>query len=172
MGTGYVEDLAHTLGGAYVAGAADVGIVASLEELAEARLRSRRRRPAGPGVLQGTQPASASTSSQSWRPWVRPGCLLYRTLVAAPLGQASIPMNQQEALQGVRNRIGTISLDGDDTVAVAGLDPSPDDDEPIYVGIYTTGTAAAAMSASGSRSRRPASRPRWCRGPGPAAAWC
>ena len=34
VGTGYVEDLARTLGGTYVAGAADVGIVASLDELA------------------------------------------------------------------------------------------------------------------------------------------
>ena len=105
----------------------------------------------------------------SWRPWVRPGYLLYRTLVARPLGQASIPMNQREALRGVRSRIDTISLDGDDTVAVRGWIRSyADDDEPIYVGIYTTYRhGAAATSASGSRSRRPASRPRWCRGPGP-----
>ena len=48
-------------------------------------------------------------------------------------------MNQREALRGVRSRIDTISLDGDDTVAVRGWIRSyADDDEPIYVGIYTT----------------------------------
>ena len=39
----------------------------------------------------------------------------------------------------MRSRIDTISLDGDDTVAVRGWIRSyADDDEPIYVGIYTT----------------------------------
>ena len=44
-----------------------------------------------------------------WRPWVRPGYLLYRTLVARPLGQANVPMNQREALRGMRSRIDTIT---------------------------------------------------------------
>jgi hypothetical protein len=70
---------------------------------------------------------------------VRPGYLLYRTLVARPLGQASVPMNQREALRGMRSRIDTIALDRDDVVAVRGWIRSfADTDEPIYVGIYTT----------------------------------
>jgi hypothetical protein len=77
-----------------------------------------------------------------WRTWVRPGYLLYRTLVARPLGQANVPMNQREALRGVRSRIDTIAVrgDGDDgKVAVRGWIRSfADTDEPIYVGIYTT----------------------------------
>jgi hypothetical protein len=71
--------------------------------------------------------------------WVRPGYLLYRTLVARPLGQASVPMNQREALRGMRSRIDTISLNRDDMVSVRGWIRSfADTDEPIYVGIYTT----------------------------------
>ena len=75
-----------------------------------------------------------------WRLWVRPGYLLYRTLVAHPLGQASIPMNQREAQRGIRSRIDTITgVDG--TVSVRGWIRSfADDDEPIMVGIYTTYT--------------------------------
>ena len=46
-----------------------------------------------------------------WRLWVRPGYLLYRTLVARPLGQASVPMNQREAQRGIRSRIDTIAPD-------------------------------------------------------------
>ena len=74
-----------------------------------------------------------------WRRWVRPGYLLYRSVLARPLGQASVPMNQREALRGIRSRIDTITLDRDDVVAVRGWIRSfADNDEPIYVGIYTT----------------------------------
>jgi hypothetical protein len=70
---------------------------------------------------------------------VRPGYLLYRTLVARPLGQASVPMNQREAMRGVRSRIDTISDATGEGVAVRGWIRSfADNDEPIYVGIYTT----------------------------------
>jgi hypothetical protein len=70
---------------------------------------------------------------------VRPGYLLYRSLIARPLGQASVPMNQREALRGIRSRIDTITLDRDDVIAVRGWIRSfADDDEPIYIGVYTT----------------------------------
>jgi len=73
-----------------------------------------------------------------WQLWVRPGYLLYRTLVARPLGQANLPMNQREALRGVRSRIDTIT-DGTGLIGVRGWIRSfADTDEPIYVGIYTT----------------------------------
>jgi hypothetical protein len=71
--------------------------------------------------------------------WVRPGYLLYRTLVARPLGQANVPMNQREALRGVKSRIDTIAPTPDAAVSVRGWIRSfADTDEPIYVGIYTT----------------------------------
>ena len=75
-----------------------------------------------------------------WRFWVRPGYLLYRTLVARPLGQANVPMNQREALRGVRSRIDTITArrrHGRSTVR-GWIRSFADNDEPIYVGIYTT----------------------------------
>jgi hypothetical protein len=59
--------------------------------------------------------------------------------VARPLGQANVPMNQREATRGMRSRIDTISSDRDGVVAVRGWIRSyADNDEPIYVGIYTT----------------------------------
>jgi len=74
-----------------------------------------------------------------WRLWVRPGYLLYRTVVARPLGQANVPMNQRETQRGIRSRIDTITLPDQDAVAVRGWIRSfTDTDEPIYVGIYTT----------------------------------
>ena len=74
-----------------------------------------------------------------WRTWVRPGYLPYQTLAARPLGQANVPMNQRAALRGVRGRIDTITPPERDVVAVRGWIRSyADNDEPIYVGIYTT----------------------------------
>jgi hypothetical protein len=70
---------------------------------------------------------------------VRPGYLLYRSVVARPLGQANVPMNQRQALRGVRSRIDTIDVDRDDVVDIRGwIRAFADTDEPIYVGIYTT----------------------------------
>lgn len=138
VGTGYVRDLADVLGGSYVADASDAGIVASLDELAGPDFD-----PAG--VHLDVREFYEHTTRfrldivPKWRLWVRPGYLLYRTAVARPLGQANVPMNQRNVQRGVRSRIDTIALPGDDTVGVRGWIRSyADTDEPIYVGIYTT----------------------------------
>ncbi len=140
VGTGYVRELAEMLGGQYTASAADVGIVASVSELAGPEFD-----PAGidPRVREFYEHTTRFTLDivPQWRLWVRPGYLLYRALVARPLGQANVPMNQRETLRGIRSRIDTITLaDADaDAVAVRGWIRSfADTDEPIYVGIYTT----------------------------------
>jgi hypothetical protein len=138
VGTGYVRDLADSLGGGYVADAADVGIVASLDELAgpdldPAAVESRVRE-----FYEHTTRFRLDIVPE-WRLWVRPGYLLYRALVARPLGQANVPMNQRETHRGIRSRIDTITLPGRDAVDVRGWIRSfADTDEPIYVGIYTT----------------------------------
>jgi hypothetical protein len=95
VGTGYVRELAGTLGGSYVADAPDTGIIASLDQLAGPRFN-----PAGvdPRVREFYEHTTRFTLDivPEWRLWVRPGYLLYRTLVARPLGQANVPMNQRE----------------------------------------------------------------------------
>jgi hypothetical protein len=138
VGTGYIRELAGVLGGRYVAGAPDVGIVASVNELAGPDLD-----PAGvdPLVREFYEHTTRFTLDivPQWRLWVRPGYLLYRTVVARPLGQANVPMNQRETQRGIRSRIDTISSGDTDTVAIRGWIRSfADTDEPIYVGIYTT----------------------------------
>jgi hypothetical protein len=138
VGTGYVRELAEVLGGHYVADAADVGIVASVSELAGPDMD-----PAGidPQVREFYEHTTRFTLDivPQWRLWVRPGYLLYRTVVARPLGQANVPMNQRETQRGVRSRIDTISAGDDGVVAIRGWIRSfADTGEPIYVGIYTT----------------------------------
>jgi hypothetical protein len=138
VGTGYVRDLAEVVGGRYTADAPDVGIVASVDELAGPDFD-----PAGidPRVREFYEHTTRFTLDivPQWRLWVRPGYLLYRTVVARPLGQANVPMNQRETQRGIRSRIDTITPPGSDVVAIRGWIRSfTDTDEPIYVGIYTT----------------------------------
>jgi hypothetical protein len=138
VGTGYVRQLAEVLGGSYVADAPDMGIVASLEELAGPDFDPAAVDPRVREFYEHTTRFRLDIIPQ-WRLWVRPGYLLYRTLVARPLGQANVPMNQRETQRGIRSRIDTITLPDQDVVAVRGWIRSfTDTDEPIYVGIYTT----------------------------------
>jgi hypothetical protein len=138
VGTGYVRSLAQVLGGTYTPDVADIGIVASLADLAGPSFD-----PAGidPLVREFYEHTTrfALDIVPEWRLWVRPGYLLYRTLLAKPLGQASVPMSQREAQHGVRSRIDTITGRPDGAETVRGWIRSfADTDEPIYVGIYTT----------------------------------
>jgi hypothetical protein len=138
VGTGYVRELAGVLGGAYQADVHDVGIVQSLDELAGPQFDPAGVHPLVREFYEHTTRFALDIVPQ-WRTWVRPGYLLYRTVLARPLGQASVPMNQREAQRGIRSRIDTISLDQDGVVGVRGWIRSfADNDEPIYVGIYTT----------------------------------
>jgi hypothetical protein len=138
VGTDYIRELAGVLGGRYVAGAPDVGIVASVAELAGPDLDPAAIDPRVREFYEHTTRFSLDIVPQ-WRLWVRPGYLLYRAVVARPLGQANVPMNQRETQRGIRSRIDTISSGEDNIVAIRGWIRSfTDTDEPIYVGIYTT----------------------------------
>jgi hypothetical protein len=138
VGTGYVKQLADVLGGTYTADAADVGIVVSLESLAGPEFDPTRVDPLVREFYEHRTRFMLDIVPE-WRLWVRPGYLLYRNLLARPLGQASVPMNQRETQRGIRSRIDTITAPGEDVVAVRGWIRSfTDTDEPIYIGIYTT----------------------------------
>jgi hypothetical protein len=142
VGTDYVRQLAERIGGAYVGAAADIGIVASLDELVGPEFDPAEVDQRVRDFYEHTTRFALDIVPE-WKTWVRPGYLLYRAVVARPLGQANVPMNQREALRGVRSRIDTITTDGASAdgagVAVRGWIRSfADTDEPIYVGIYTT----------------------------------
>jgi hypothetical protein len=137
VGTGYVRALAEATGGTYREAADDVGIVADLGALAGPEFD-----PAGvdPLVREFYEHTTRFTLDivPRWRAWVRPGYLLYRNLVARPLGQANVPMNQREVQHGMHSRIDTIS-GADGAISTRGWIRSfARGGEPIYVGIYTT----------------------------------
>jgi hypothetical protein len=154
VGTGYVRSLAEVLGGTYTADVEDIGIVAGLDELAGPSFDPAGTDPLVREFYEHTTRFALDIVPE-WRLWVRPGYLLYRTLLARPLGQANVPMSQREAQRGVRSRIDTITggrpvlgtarLAGDgapaagEAVTVRGwIRSAADTGEPIYVGIYTT----------------------------------
>jgi hypothetical protein len=138
VGVDYVRSLAEVLGGTYVRDAADAGIVASLDGLAGPDLDPAAVDHRVREFYEHTTRFALDIVPE-WRPWVRPGYLLYSSLVAKRLGQANVPMNQRQALRGVHSRIDTIDVDRDDVVDVRGWIRSfAATDEPIYVGIYTT----------------------------------
>jgi hypothetical protein len=138
VGTGYVRSLAEVLGGTYTPDVADIGIVASLDELAGPSFDPAATDPLVREFYEHTTRFALDIVPQ-WRLWVRPGYLLYRTLLARPLGQASVPMSQREAQHGVRSRIDTITgVDGAPGTVRGWIRSRADTGEPIYVGIYTT----------------------------------
>jgi hypothetical protein len=138
VGTDYIRELAEVLGGRYVADAPDVGIVASVNELAGPEFDPASIDPRVREFYEHTTRFTLDIVPQ-WRPWVRPGYLLYRTMVARPLGQANVPMNQRETQRGIRSRIDTITPADAGVVTIRGWIRSfADTGEPIYVGIYTT----------------------------------
>jgi hypothetical protein len=138
VGVGYVRELAGVLGGDFQEGAADVGIVGTLDDLAGPEFDPATVDPLVREFYEHTTRFTLDIVPQ-WHLWVRPGYLLYRSLVARPLGQANVPMNQRETQRGIHSRIDTITPHGDRVIAVRGWIRSfADNDEPIYVGIYTT----------------------------------
>jgi hypothetical protein len=137
-GVDYVRTLADARGGTYVADAADAGIVASLDDLGGPAFDPAAAPPLVRELYEHTT-RFAHDIVPRWRAWVRPGYLLYRTVVARPLGQANVPMNQREAQRGVRSRIDTITPEGSDVIGTRGWIRSfAATGAPIYVGIYTT----------------------------------
>ncbi|MET7423158.1 hypothetical protein [Dactylosporangium sp. NPDC005555] len=92
VGTGYVRALAEATGGEYREAAPDVGIVASLDAIEGPGFDPSRVHPLVREFYEHTTRFTLDIVPR-WRTWVRPGYLLYRTLVARPLGQANVPMN-------------------------------------------------------------------------------
>jgi hypothetical protein len=138
VGTGYLRDLAEVLGGQYTADVPGIGIVASLDELAGPGFDPRAVHPLVREFYEHTTRFALDIVPE-WRLWVRPGYLLYLTLLARPLGQASVPMNQRAAHRGVRSRIDTVTgAPGVPGVVRGWIRSYADTGEPIYVGIYTT----------------------------------
>src|SRR6266542_191130 len=90
VGTGYVRELAEVLGGTYVADAPDVGIVASLDELAGPQFAAADVDPRVREFYEHTTRFTLDIVPE-WRLWVRPGYLLYGRWWRARSGRPACP---------------------------------------------------------------------------------
>ncbi len=91
VGTGYVRELAGVLGGRYVADAQDVGIVASVRELARARTWTRRVSTRGSVSSTNTPPGSLWTSFRSGGCGYVPATCCTGTWLRGPSGRRTCP---------------------------------------------------------------------------------
>ncbi|MEY2515792.1 MAG: hypothetical protein QOJ89_3150, partial [bacterium] len=138
VGADYVEQLAKVRGGTFRRNPPDVGILASLDNLAGPTFDPACVHPLIREFYEHTSRFKLSIVPE-WRPWMRPVYELFKRLVAEPLGQAAIPSNIKQAQRGMVSTIDTITLDGDEEIDIRGwIRTFADSGKPIYVGIYTS----------------------------------
>jgi hypothetical protein len=138
VGADYVQQLAKLRGGSFRRNPPDVGIIASLDDLAGPSFDPSRVHPLIREFYEHTSRFKLSIVPD-WRPWMKPGYELFKRFVAQPLGQAAIPSNIEEAQRGMVSTIDTIDLDDDEVIDIRGwVRTFADSGKPIYVGIYTT----------------------------------
>jgi hypothetical protein len=138
VGADYVEQLAHVRGGTFRRNPPDVGILASLDSLNGPSFDAGRVHPLIREFYEHTSRFKLSIVPE-WRRWMKPGYLIFKSLVAQPLGQATIPSNIEEAQRGMVSTIDTITLEGSDEIDIRGwIRTFADSGQPIYVGIYTS----------------------------------
>jgi len=138
VGADYVEQLAKVRGGVFRRNPPDVGILASLDDLAGPSFDPAPVHPLIREFYEHTSRFKLSIVPE-WRRWMKPVYAIFKRLVAEPLGQAAIPSNIEEAQRGMVSTIDTITLDGEDEIAIRGwIRTFADSGKPIYVGIYTS----------------------------------
>jgi hypothetical protein len=138
VGADYVEQLAKVRGGTFRRNPPDVGILASLDSLDGPTFDAGRVHPLIREFYEHTSRFKLSIVPE-WRRWMKPGYELFKRVVAEPLGQAAIPSNIEEAQRGMVSTIDTITLEGEDEIAIRGwIRTFADSGKPIYVGIYTS----------------------------------
>jgi hypothetical protein len=138
VGADYVEQLAQVRGGRYERNPPDVGILASLDNLAGPTFDPARVHPLIREFYEHTSRFKL-TIVPEWREWMKPAYVLFKRVVAEPLGQATIPSNIEEAQRGMVSTIDTITLEGSENIDIRGwIRTYADSGKPIYVGIYTS----------------------------------
>ena len=138
IGADYFKDLARSEEGHFQRNAADIGIVASMDDLRGPTFDPRQVNPLIREFYEHTSRFKLAIVPE-WQPLMKPFFLLYKQFVARRIGQANLPFNQEEAQRGVVSYIDTIDFPGEEPVVLRGwVRAFAETDEAIYVGIYTT----------------------------------
>jgi hypothetical protein len=138
VGVDYLQRHAEATGAIFTRNPPDIGIVESLDQLAGPGFDPDAVHPLLREFYEHTS-RFALAITPKWRWWMRLPYLVYREILARPLGQANAPFRLEEVARGVVSWIDTIDVD-DDGIADfrAWIRAYEDSLEPLFVGIYTT----------------------------------
>ncbi len=137
VGVDYLKEYADLAGADFVRNPLDVGVVDNFDDLAGPEFDPTRVHPLIREFYEHTSRFQLAITPD-WRWWMRPVYLVYRSIIARPLGQANAPFDIKEVQRGVVSWIDTIDLDHTGQVDFrAWVRAYEATNEPIYVGIYT-----------------------------------
>lgn len=137
VGVDYLREYADLTGADFVRNPPDIGIVADFGELAGPSFDPAAAHPLIREFYEHTSRFRLSITPR-WRWWMRPAYLVYRNLIARPLGQANAPFDVEEVHEGVVSWIDAIDIDHDGRLDFrAWVRAYEKSMEPLYVGIYT-----------------------------------
>jgi len=137
VGVDYLREYADLTGAAFVRQPADVGIVADFDQLTGPHFDATEAHPLIREFYEHTSRFHLSITPE-WRVWMKPAYLVYRSLIARPLGQANAPFDVEEVQRGVVSWIDVIDLDHSGEIDFrAWVRAYQETMEPLYVGVYT-----------------------------------
>lgn len=137
VGVDYLKDYADLTGADFVRNPADIGIVSSFGDLGGPSFDPDRVHPLIWEFYEHTSRFHL-TIVPDWRWWMKPAYLIYRTVIAKPLGQANAPFGIEEVQRGVVSWIDAIDIDHSGEIDFrAWVRSYESTGEPLYLGIYT-----------------------------------
>ena len=137
VGVDFLRDYADLTGADFVRNPADIGIVSRFGDLRGSSFDPDRVHPLIWEFYEHTSRFHL-TIVPDWRWWMKPAYLVYRTLIAKPLGQANAPFAIEEVQRGVVSWIDAIDIDHSGEVDFrAWVRSYETTGEPLYLGIYT-----------------------------------
>ena len=138
VGIRFFEDLAKSRSGIFKRDEAGSGLMSNFDVLSGPTFSPAKVHPLIREFYENTS-EFLLTVRPVWHPLYLPAFLVFRKALARHVGQANLPFDMKEALQGIVSHIETIDFDKDAIVDLTGwVRYYKETQEPIYVGIYTT----------------------------------
>jgi hypothetical protein len=142
IGADFLQHLARESDGSFKRNAPDMGIVESLDELRGPHFDPEKVDPLIREFYEHTTRFKLSIVPD-WNRFMKPVFWLFKTYVAAPIGQANIPFNMEEAQSGMVSYVDSIEYASEDATPLhiktlrGWVRAFEATGEAIYVGIYT-----------------------------------
>jgi hypothetical protein len=142
IGTGFMEQIARDSDGTFTRNKQDIGIVATLDDLAGPNFDPAKVDPLIREFYEHTTRFKLSIEPD-WNPFIKPFFWFFKTFIAQRIGQANLPFNTEEAQRGMVSYVDTIDYESKDgqsghiETLRGWIRAYEDSGDAIYVGIYT-----------------------------------